>query len=362
MKYLINLLFVITCSIGILLVSNICLKADSYEKTIGYEFNKTLFTTFTFINLGKFYTDDTSNINHHALKLCRSVSERISDDTKKDIVKQYLTLKGEYDWMLEYVATMVAINSTYPPNINPETYKLEIFDKTHGTNNRWVINRLNSFESVYPILNKLWIEANIYNSIQSFNDLYDSIGKIYFNQAKNVINQSLRYLRLTEEEAFENKTIKILVNLIGPDGEMGPEFCNVIYDIKGCNSSYTYRPHELLHSIVAKKTKELSNKDRIEKLTAMIWDEVENTKARKSYPSMLIYFDECLVRALDYRITELNSIKDSYKIEKEIDNDVKNGFVFIKPICEILAGYERSDQSFYDFFNDLLTNLEDISS
>ncbi|HCT95271.1 MAG: hypothetical protein A2X19_00125 [Bacteroidetes bacterium GWE2_39_28] len=340
-------------------INNGKLTANPGEKKIEYYFSQTLFTTFSFINMGKYYDNDTLKMNSLAIEISKKIDQNLTENSKREVLENYLNLKKRHGWMLDYVSTMIAINSSIPPEIEPLSNQIITFDKEYGTNNKWILDQLESWKSIFPLLNKFWVESRITDFIREYQPIYDSVGAIYLAQAQNVVDRSLQYLKVSKDHEFAYKSIKLIINLIGPEGEMGPEFCNIKYDIKGYNTTYTYRPHEMLHSLVSNLTKSQLYESKIEKIVDIVWSSIKDSVATKSYPTKIIYFDECLVRALDYRIVQLNKLSYNFIIERQLANDQKKGFVLVAPILSSIMEYEKSGKKFHDIFDRLLIMIDE---
>jgi hypothetical protein len=325
---------------------------------LNYSFSETLFTTFAFINYAKYLLNDTAGLNPVALSVCRDLKNGLSGEFCNEIVDTYQKIKTHHDWMLGYVATVVAVQSTAPPVIKPYIEQVESFDKIHGTKNDWLLGHLEYWKTILPFLSKFWYEAGIKSLIEKYKPLYDSAGHVYLMEADTVINKSLHYLKMKPDMSVRGKHIKLIVNLIGPDGEMGPEHCDTLYDIKGYAKNTEYRPHEMLHSLIMNQTKNSKYENQIKRIVSQVWDSVKETPGAKSYSEPITYFDECLVRTLDNLIMELNNEQRNKRLEKIFENESKKGFVLVIPMWKAMEKYEAENIAFTDYFDALIAEIE----
>lgn len=327
------------------------------EGYLKYSFNESLFTTFAFINYGKYLGNDSAGLNPLALSLCRDLKKNLSEESCNEIADTYRKIKTHHDWMLGYVATVVALHCSAPPAIKPYTRQIEYFDSTHATSNKWILGNLAYWDTIFPKISEFWHDSGINALIAKYKPVYDSAGYAYLRQADPVIDRSLDYLKMPPD-ILEQKNIKLVLNLIGPDGEMGPQFCDTIYDIKGFNNTTDYRPHEMLHSLIMSLTKNPQYEDQIRRIVVRVWPSVCETPGAKSYSDPIIYFDECLVRTLDNIILESNSLHRHERMEQIIEHESKKGFALVKPMWKALQKYEAESATFSDYFEALLGEME----
>jgi hypothetical protein len=232
---------------------------------------------------------------------------------------------------------------------------LHDYNKAMGIEDSWTLNRLEELDSLPQVLTRFYREARLGSILESCKTAYDTVRSQYDAVARTGILKTLRFMKTDPENLRDIREIVIIPNLIGPGGEMGPEYRGVKYDIKGPRSSVSFSPHEFIHSLAGPLVREIGYEEAIQRITDPVWGEIENTPARKSYPDKMVYFEECLVRSLDGFIT---CDKNPAKLEKILEAEKKRGFILVENMVPVLESYSASSNSFADFFPEFLKKLE----
>lgn len=330
------------------------------SRYLEYKFSEPLFTTFSWINTGMYFTGDSSGLSRVARDVCRDIENNISPSSITEICKSYSELKSKYDWMLGYVASVVAINCTDPPGMRTRAEEIKEWDKEDDSSSEWILNRLDEWETVLTEINDFYKKAGIKELMNEYKPIYDSIGSLYLGNADIMINRSLEYLNMDDDDIPVIDNLVLIVNLIGPGGEMGPEFRGIKYDIKGPGTNTDYRPHELLHSLVKNSTKDTDYASQIQRIVSYFEDQFIGTPGAKSYPDKITYFDENLVRTLDHIIySGFDSSEKRRKSYGTLKYDVDNGFVMVQLMHRKLVEYESSNMTFTEYFPFFLDDLEE---
>lgn len=328
-----------------------------------YRFSEPLFGVFAWLNTGAYLQCDTSKLNEKAMMISRIMEARLTPEEKEILIEDYDSLKAKYGWMLGYVATVVAINFSDPPDMMIKAQEIIAWDKLNGKKSTWILNRLEEWAEFLPRINEFWMTTGLREISERIKLGSDSIGHAYLSQADNMINRSLRYLRIQTTEFLQDDMGILIVNMIGPEGEMGPECCGVRYDIKGPTSKTEFRPHEFIHSLTNKFTKDTLYTHQIKSIVELYREDFTGTRGASSYPDPVIFFDECLVRTIDHLV--FSGWETPYmrgQAYNGLTGDYNNGFVLVSDIYDELSNYEASKLTFEDYFTILLENLKRSAS
>jgi hypothetical protein len=243
--------------------------------------------------------------------------------------------------MFDYIATIFAINCTQPPVIKPMIAELRAYGDSIGKPDTWSLNRLNELESWAVELNRFYVGAGLEEVMEAVRPVYNSIGAAYRSQAVRKIGEAIEYTGVEWEALGHIQKVVIIPNLLGSPGEMGPEYKGLKYDIKGPKSNVVFYTHEFLHSIVHPMLQSPDIQEQIVRMVESRMESIDSTKAWKSYPDPSLFFEECLVRALDAHITNIGVKDADEKIKKYLDFEDSRGFIFCHAIFGLL---ERNDQ------------------
>ncbi len=165
------------------------------------------------------------------------------------------------------------------------------------------------------------------------------------------------YLRMTRGDSA---TIIIQV----PDlldhhlGAMGAGYQPYYYSVDNPGSNdYHLNVHEYLHSIANPLVK--ANYPRFEAKLDAYYRAGKNAPAVESYRRPVTFAFECLVRALDRRITARfeNTPPWTKLTAEQVAHDTKDGLNLTQPFYDSLTEFEQSGKPFDQFLPTLLEHL-----
>ncbi|MFO7616491.1 MAG: DUF4932 domain-containing protein [Bacteroidales bacterium] len=288
------------------------------------------------------------------------VHARLDSAGRAAIRNQYRVYREQYDWMFGYIATIFAINCTHPPVIQPMTDALRAYGDSTGNPDTWSLNRMMELEAWAADLSRFYVDAGLEEAMEVVRPAYDSIGAAYRDQAVRRIGDAIEYTGVEFDDLGHIQKIVIIPNLLGPQGEMGPEYRGIKYDIKGPKSQVVFYAHEFLHSIVHPMLQSPDIEKQIARIVESRMGRIDSTKAWKSYPEPSLFFEECLVRALDARIMNAGEQDADAKIRKNLDFEESRGFIFCGAISSFLEGFERRDGRLEEEVGGLLIELSTL--
>jgi hypothetical protein len=344
-----------SCSLFSAFILFICLSIHLYSTPLEVQNRETTFTFFSFVTLNKYNDSDTTKLNC-AQKYVRSALIKKLDLTYRE------NLKAEFDkynnHMFEYWLTLFALNCSEPPHITSRLDLLESYNKEHSI--KQSLQDMRSLEPLLPLMNDFYKTAGINSLFHECSIWYDSAYTVYYNGTMKEISKVLTYLKMDENSFFNGMDkIVIIPNLIGPRGSaMGPQFMGVKYDVQSPHEEYfseiSVTPHEYIHDMVKHLTKSDLYKEKITAIVNKVWEKASGTDAAKYYNDKILYFDECLVRTIDY----VTSIEDEERLMKSLEKyQAAKGFYLVIPMAELLKNYKTSTLNFDDYFIHILENL-----
>jgi len=310
------------------------------DQWIEVRYDPSLFTAFAWINQGKYDLEDTLSMDEINRKVYSMVYKSLDSGSINSIKSQYQKYLKEYEWMFDYIATIFAINCTPPPVIKPLITELRAYGDSTGETDTWSLNRLMELENWGLDLSDFNAEANLPRVMETVKPFYDSIGSAYRSLAVEKISDVIDYTGISWEALGHIRKVIIVPNLLGPSGEMGPEYMGLKYDIKGPKSQVTFYTHEFLHSVVHPMLQSPDIQKDIIQIVQSRMDVIDSTKAWMSYPDPSLFFEECLVRVLDSHIMNLGIENAGEKITSTLNEEVARGFVLCHELSDFFNQYQ----------------------
>jgi len=291
--------------------------------------------------------------------LRREVWERLhamlTDADRARYAAVHDSLHARYDHMLGYLGMVLALNMSPPPELRILDAELRAWNEAHGVRDRWTENRLAELGPLADAVRDLHARYPVAALFRRYRPQYEAVGASDLSRAGDVVRRSIDYLRLGAAQLPALERIVIVPHLVGPRGEMGPTYRGIKYDVKGPRQSPVYRAHEFLHSLVAGSTRAPAARERIVAATAAAFARADGTPAAGTYGDPVIWFDECLVRALDAKVMHPD---DPQAIAREAAFEAGRGFVLVPDIVAALAEFEASGLDFPAWFPRLLARCE----
>ncbi|MFO7652660.1 MAG: hypothetical protein R6X25_02455 [Candidatus Krumholzibacteriia bacterium] len=316
--------------------------------------DEALFATFAWLNLAGKTAADTAGLapaGRHAWERLREV---VSAADLARYRTHHAELDAAYGHMVDYLGTVLALNMSPPPELRVLSVELSEWNATHGVEDRWTEKRLAELEPLAAIIREFYGRYPVRAIFEECRPWYEPVGASDLQRAGDVVRRSVDTLRLAAGELPALSRIAIVPNLLGSRGEMGPEYRGVKYDVKGPRVSSTYRAHEFLHSLVAGCTRDPAARERIIAAIGPTWEAAAGTPAVGSYPDPVLWFDDCLVRALDAVVMHPD---DADARTREAAFEAERGFTLVPDILAALDAFARAEVSFPGWFPELLTLL-----
>ncbi len=332
---------------------------ESVKGRISIRSDETLFTTFAFITIGSFETADKEKMVPIKEFVWRRLNRTLEPGYLEKIRRQ--CQEFQKDKMFEYRATMLALNSSPPPQIRFLKEELKRYVKGRGGNVKETLSTFRGLELLPEMLTEFYLRANIRELYEDCQPWYEEAVFEYQRIVSRLLAAAFEYLKINEESVeFEFDCVVIIPNLIGPRGSaMGPVWRGIKYDVHTPWDRISWSPHELIHDMIAPLTKSDKHIDLILSITNSIWANIEKTPARDYYQDPISFFDECLVRTIDHLVAEgRDKAGNRDRLRAALSEQANRGFVLCPLMLEVLLDYERSGQSFRDFFPEFLLLLK----
>ncbi len=342
-----------------LLMAPFLIQAGPLTSKIIIRNDETLFTTFAFITIGSFHEVDREKMNPLKEFVWRKLEKNLSPEYLERIRQECETFQK--DRMFEYNATMLAINSSSPPEIR--FLKRELVDHLQDKGEDRIQRALKTFqglERLPELLTEFYQKANIQELYEECQPWYNDAINKYQEKVTSLLSRALEYLKMSEEEVhLVVEKIVIIPNLIGPRGSaMGPIWKNIKYDIHSPWESVSWSPHEFIHEMVAPLTRSGKYEESILTIVNKVWEDLEDTPARNYYSDKISFFDECLVRTLDHIASRgWEKPWEKERVRSGLVYQAERGFVLCPLMLEALEEYQTSGQSFKNYFPKFLQTL-----
>ena len=234
------------------------------------------------------------------------------------------------------------------------------FRRIRPRNELWYPN-IGDQLAVFPaILNDFWATARLGEVWEEVKpDYFKEISKYDFKRMSGDMASLWGYLRLKRED---NHMIVSVPNLLCRHyTSTGSRFDMYYYSIDGPGSNdYSLNTHEYLHPTTQLLLREIPK--QLWKKLLPYYEEGKGKPAAESYGTPLGFVDECLVHALDARITIRIKKDDSYtrSAEQQVSELTRDGLLLTGPFFHLLKDYEASDLNFRQYLPILLEELPDF--
>ena len=215
-----------------------------------------------------------------------------------------------------------------------------------------------SLKDFPEILNDFWVTANLDDVWQRIGPQYvTELRKYDFDRMEKQMAFLWQYLRMSRRDTL---TLVNVPNLLDTHYHaIGAHYEDYYYTVESPGShSYGLNIHEYLHSIV---NPIVQAHPRAVKAAVRDYYEAGKDKPMfQSYREPVCFTYECLVRALDHRLSALASDTPETaheRAEARMAQLSEQGLTLAQPFYRLLAQYEESDQPFDRFFPTMLERL-----
>jgi hypothetical protein len=286
--------------------------------------------------------------------------ERLDADLLADLRAEF---ERRDDRMFGYWASIWPIFLTPPPEMSVDLAGLSAPGEVDSRALAATRRRFTEMADLLPLLNRFWREADIGGLRRECDRWYEPAIACYRDGTAESVESALAYLKTGPAADVFPGPVVMFTNLIGePGAAMGPSFAGVKYDVECPHAgveSIVITPHEYIHDMVAGQTRAESNRERIESLVAAVAERRAGTPAGEHYPDPVDWFDECLVRSLDFTIRMgWRTAEEREELERALEYQAGRGFVLAVPMRASLTAYERSEGTFDQWFPRLMNDLE----
>lgn len=250
-------------------------------------------------------------------------------------------------WFGQYVNWSLSLSSDHPfRRIRPREELL--YD--------WTDYQLADFPDV---LNDFWTTANLEEVWREcWPELSAMIRQYSVPRMAEEMDFLWRYLRMPRKDSFT--IIHEPVPLSRHNQASGHRFENYFYSLDGPGSNGGgLNVHEYLHTFVNDIVK--ASMSSQEPKLRRYFEAGKDAAISASYPDFFFWTCECLVHALDHRITVLRVSDPAIRsmVEARVDRLTRDGYTLLLPLYLSLADFEASDVPFDRYLPVLFERLPD---
>jgi hypothetical protein len=209
------------------------------------------------------------------------------------------------------------------------------------------------------VLNEFWEVADL-NDVwsQVRPDYIKEIRKYDFAKMQHQLAFLWDYMRMQRKDNFIFVSVPNFLDMYWSSS--GGRYENYWYIIEGPESGdNTLDIHEYLHSFINPMVKDAyaPYRSKLDGYLKAGWDKAP------TYRETATYTWECLVRALDVRISVLmeNDPNITELRENQIAEQTRNGLTLTEPFYKLLSQYEQSGKNFEEFLPLMLDRLPEYS-
>lgn len=308
--------------------------------------DRRIFATMAFLNAAG-YDKEVPNRQMHPvrIKVRTMIAENLKDDQDKlAFWHQYYKDRPLGAW--QYTNFALSLSSDYPfKRIRPEK------ELTYA----WTHWRLADLPDV---LNDFWITAKLDDVwAECLADYIADARRCDPNGMARGITFLWKYLRMPRKD---NYTIVRVPNLLERHATAnGNMFEHYFYSVEGPRSGGYI--HEYLHTIINDlvEANYARQKDKLQKY----FEAGKDAPISSSYQKLTLWTSECLVHALDHRVTVLRTPDPAMKkrVEANVAGLTKGGYGLLGPLYELLADFEKSNIPFDRYLPIMLEKLPEYS-
>jgi hypothetical protein len=210
------------------------------------------------------------------------------------------------------------------------------------------------------VLNDFWVTARldeVWSKVKG--DYISEVNKYDLHRMNQQMTFLWQYLRMKRSDKY------VIVQVPNPlerhATASGARYENYFYSLDGPPSRLDLNVHEYLHTIVNPlvKANYAAYKGKLQKY----YEAGKDAKISKSYQDPVSFTSECLIHALDHRLTTLQTSdpETRKRVEAEVDSLTKEGYTLLNPLYMLLSDFEKSDKPFDQFLPVMLEKLPQYS-
>jgi hypothetical protein len=308
--------------------------------------DRRVFAVMAFLNTAG-YDQEVPNMQMHPIrvKVRKMISENLSDQPDKlQAWRQYYKDNLMGAW--QYTNWALSLSSDYPfKRIRPDK------ELTYA----WTSWMLKDFPN---ILNDFWTTANLDLVWAECRDDYlAELKKCDPNETAKGITFVWQYMRMQRTDNY------IIIRVPNPLERYatanGNSFEHYFYSVEGPGSGGYI--HEYLHTFVNEMVK--ANYDSQKSRLRKYFNAGRDAAISSSYQDPINWVSECLVHALDYRMTAMRVSDPTLekRLEDRVDKLTQGGYTLLKPLHILLIDFEKSDKSFDQYLPIMFEKLPEYS-
>ena len=312
--------------------------------------DRRVFAVMAFLNAAG-YDEEAPSYRMHPLrmKVRQKVAENLAGHPEElDRWRQYYRDHFMGSW--KYANYALSLTADYPFRpIRPAT-------ELHDT---WIAPMLADFPEV---LNRFWVTARLDQVWAEVRPDYEAeLGHYNVRRMADEMAFLWRYLKMARKDSY------IIIQVPNPLQRSATASANrfehYFYSVDGPDSNGGgLNVHEYLHTFVNDLVRAHYGA-RKGKLRPY-YDAGKDAAISRTLGDPISWCSECLVHALDHRITVLRLTDPALKqrVEADVDALTRGGYTLLKPLYQALADFERSEQPLNQYLPVLLDKLPSYSS
>jgi len=338
------------------------------EERMEVRHDEAMFTVWAWITVADTTGSHTGGWSPVKRHVQQAVLDRLSPAYLDTLRRAYYEQEPDPDF--HYQITVLALLLTQPPDMRISRDMMERekeWARSHGRE-RYLSN-LKDKEAqaaeLLPLLNAFHSRAELGQLYEECRRWYDPAVAAYKDGTIGRVREALDYLGMDESVLAPISHMVLIPNLIGPLGSaMSPGFEGVTFTVESPMEDAAERPinftaHEQIHFMVWDLTRGERYRQRIEGITARVWDDAEGSPARGAYGDMVTYFDENLVRVITSAAMGIFEGVDPWDPDAAgISAHEQRGFLLLRPLLAALQRFEGSGESFDTYFPTFLDDVE----
>jgi hypothetical protein len=292
------------------------------------------------------FDEEATNVTMHPVRV--KVRELVASEMAKHPRKarawrQYVQTRQVA--MFQYEDFALSLTADYPfRRIRPDS----------ELGYKWTVERLQGFA---PVLNDFWKTLRLEKIWSQVKPEYlAEIHKYDLEKMKRQMEFLWNYLRMPRQDKL---TLVNVPNLLDCHFQaIGAHYENLYYTVESPGAyADGLNIHEYLHSVVNRLVE--ADYGAQEAKLSKYYQAGRNGPLCKSYQAPVTFTFESLVRALDHRLTVLQSKDPTNKqrIDNQVAWETESGLKLTQPFYQSLPDFERSGRPFDQFLPTLLERL-----
>jgi len=308
-----------------------------------------VFTLYAFLNSVGGFENDRITMTPERQRLTSDMEKRLEKVDSKIIKEWKRFYKSEH--IHHYGELYYVLTLGKPSEFNFIVSEEDIDEKYPFVFLKGLNNILGEFYEKCDIgkLYKTYAEEELFRSVKEYNP----------QEIKNDMILMYDYVRIPKDKARDIDMVIVPNPFDQHYSAYSIKYKNTLYVVDGPGSNGTgLNFHEYLHLLINPLV-EKNLKENKGEFKAVLNKNKSKSMVKGSYEEVKTYVSECLVRALDHRITIKKDKELEYRIKENEIREIGEGLVLIEYFNRLLLDFEKDeDMSIEDFIIDAIKNFD----